>query len=123
MNDMPRWKPVTLGNPRLAVFAAAERPAFLKKTGACSAMYRTVDSPTAEEAGICSVDNCIDSLCGDVTLFHMEAIDDCLHFHGLILLSSYSMRLGSKGIRFDQLIDMNEYEINKKTDNVALHVY
>ena len=57
MNDMPRRKPVALGDLGVAGFAAMKRAAFGEQLGSCGAMNRAVDAAAAEQRAIRGVDD------------------------------------------------------------------
>ena len=57
MNDMPRRKPVALGDFGIAGFAAMKRAAFGEQLGSGCAMDRAIDAAPAQQRGICGVDN------------------------------------------------------------------
>jgi hypothetical protein len=61
MNDMPRRKPVTLGNFGIAGRAAAKRAAFGEQLRSGGAMDCAIDASSTEQRGICGVDDGINA--------------------------------------------------------------
>jgi hypothetical protein len=66
MNDMPRRKPVTMGDLGVAGLAATEPAAFGEQRRSRGAMDRAVDPAAAQQRAIRGVDDGVNAQCGDI---------------------------------------------------------
>jgi hypothetical protein len=66
MNDMPRRKPVAMGDLGIAGLAAAKCAALRDQPRSGGAMDCTIDPASAEQRGIRGVDDGVNAQCGDV---------------------------------------------------------
>ena len=66
MNHMPRRKPVTTGDPRVAGPAAVERTAFGQQPGPGRAMDGAIDATAAEQGTVGGVDDGVNAKRGEV---------------------------------------------------------
>lgn len=73
MNHVLRGQLISLGDLRLAGFAAIEGAAFSDEIWAGGTVDGSVDAAAAEEGGVGSIDNCVDSKGRDVAADKADA--------------------------------------------------